>query len=99
MRAFPELDVYQKEAASADRTGHLVAVMRASDALHGISAQLGELSAMHAKRARLGQLPSPSEVLPTLGKLLWYTAALATVHSLSLGNVADMNLRAIGVQK
>ena len=94
-----ELNQYQQLASRTDnnpRTGPLSpddpAVLTS---LMGLAGHAGELLSQHKKWLRDGESHqlSPDRTKEELGDILWYLAAVAAKHEISLQEVADANLK------
>ena len=90
------LDAYQQEARKTMRPG-----LSPRDALLDATAGLAEEAAevlSHVRKHTFFDRPlDKAAVLEELGDVLWCAAAVASHLNLSLGDVAEANLRKIGV--
>ncbi|MFC7298965.1 nucleoside triphosphate pyrophosphohydrolase family protein [Herminiimonas aquatilis] len=90
------LNVYQQEAQKTDRvplrgqSGHDIIVP-----LLGLAGEAGELLSEYKKHLRDGSAHQlfKERISEELGDLLWYVANVATKFDLTLGEIADSNLK------
>ena len=62
-----------------------------SHALHGMSAEVGEIHGLYQKFYQ-GHEMDAEHVMKEVGDLLWMIAEFCTVHGWSMGDVAQMNI-------
>lgn len=86
---FVDFDKYQSEAFKTDET------KRASVSLYGLAGEVGSIFSLFKKRVR-DRLPFTKfqeDLKEELGDLLWYLSSLASIHKLSLNDIAAQNLK------
>lgn len=88
MGAIMDIDEYQEKASHTDTNKRpLIAIL-------GLAGEIGSLYTVYKKRLR-DKPPEEqfrSELAEELGDVLWYLSALATLHKISLNDVAIENL-------
>lgn len=85
-----ELDEYQHLAARTINQDLTWAQVE-DHALHGMSAEIGEIHSIYQKRYQ-GHDVNESEMMKELGDLLWFCAEFATTHGWTLDEVCKMNI-------
>lgn len=83
-----EFDQYQIEAHKTDET------KKATVSLYGLSGEVGSIFSLFKKRVRDSLLfPKFQEQLrEELGDVLWYISSIASIHKISLSDIAEKNL-------
>ncbi len=84
------LDEYQ-QLASRTINQDLTWAQVDDHALHGMSAEIGEIHGIYQKRYQ-GHNVNDWEMMKELGDLLWFCAEFATAHGWSLDDVCQMNI-------
>jgi NTP pyrophosphatase (non-canonical NTP hydrolase) len=84
-----DFDSYQDEAHKTDET------KKSTVSLYGLSGEVGSVFSLFKKRVR-DNLPFQKfqeQLKEELGDLLWYISSLASIHRLSLNEIAQNNLK------
>ncbi|MBS0249143.1 MAG: nucleoside triphosphate pyrophosphohydrolase family protein [Proteobacteria bacterium] len=83
-----DFDSYQTEAHKTDEA------KKSTISLYGLSGEVGSLFSLFKKRMRDNYPFSnfQDQLKEELGDLLWYIASLASIHKLSLSDIAQRNL-------
>jgi NTP pyrophosphatase (non-canonical NTP hydrolase) len=90
-----QLDAYQQEARRTMRPG-LSPRDALLDAAAGLAEEAGEVLSHVRKHTFFDRPLDRDAVLEELGDALWCLAAVSTCLNLSLGEVAETNIRKIG---
>jgi NTP pyrophosphatase (non-canonical NTP hydrolase) len=89
-RLEPEMDFdsYQREAEKTDEA------KKSTISLYGLSGEVGSIFSLFKKRVRDNPpfQKFQDELKEELGDLLWYIASIASIHKISLGEIATKNL-------
>lgn len=85
------LDNYQR-LASRTINDKLMPTQIENHALFGLASELGEIHGIYQKKYQ-GHEVSRTRVFSELGDLLWFAAELCTVNNVTLGQVAEANIK------
>ncbi|MFH1346188.1 MAG: nucleoside triphosphate pyrophosphohydrolase family protein [Pseudomonadota bacterium] len=83
-----DFDAYQAEALKTDET------KKTTVSLYGLSGEVGTIFSLFKKRVR-DNFPFEKfqyQLKEELGDLLWYISSIASIHRLSLSEIAEQNL-------
>lgn len=80
-----------QELAKRTMNGELPVYQQRLHALHGMSAEVGEIHSIHQKVYQ-GHTPDSSKIMDEVGDLLWFIAEYCTCMGFSLEGVMERNI-------
>lgn len=84
-----QMNEYQRLAART--VGSLDCIGMECHALHGVSAEVGEIHSLYQKEYQ-GHIMDEKHLMKEVGDLLWFIAELCTAKGWALADVAQMNI-------